>query len=372
MASRSTNEGAYAWAKLAKAVIGTDNCDAQLGDGLPAELALGLPGLTIDDVCAPGSTVLWMGPDPLEELPVLKLRLRHGVINDGLKIVELGPRRTGLGSLVAERVTVAPGELPSTLEALLSGDVDEKHEQASRLLREAGDDLRVVVGRANLAESADTTVAAVSELRKAVPGARFLVALPRGNVRGALEAGLAPGFLPGGTRLQGASTPASWGSLPAERGLDTTGILEAAAAGRIEVLFLLGADPLADFPDRSLARRALAGARRIVAVTPLLDASAEKAHVVLPAAGFSEVNGTTTNLEGRVTKVSAKVTPSGTSRADWSIAAGLADRIAQRTAVGGGAIAESEELLASELDTFLEPGAGGELPLDGALTRHRP
>ena len=33
--ARLTNEDAYAWAKLAKGVLGTDNVDAQLGDGLP-------------------------------------------------------------------------------------------------------------------------------------------------------------------------------------------------------------------------------------------------------------------------------------------------------------------------------------------------
>src|SRR5580698_6715925 len=36
--ARLSNEDAYAWAKLAKGVIGTDSVDAQLGDGLPAEL----------------------------------------------------------------------------------------------------------------------------------------------------------------------------------------------------------------------------------------------------------------------------------------------------------------------------------------------
>ncbi len=41
--ARGTNEDAYAWAKLAKGVIGTDHVDAQLGDGLPAEAVFGLP-----------------------------------------------------------------------------------------------------------------------------------------------------------------------------------------------------------------------------------------------------------------------------------------------------------------------------------------
>ena len=38
-----SNEDAYAWARLAKGVIGTDHVDAQLADGLPAEVVLGLP-----------------------------------------------------------------------------------------------------------------------------------------------------------------------------------------------------------------------------------------------------------------------------------------------------------------------------------------
>ena len=73
--ARLTNEDAYAWAKLAKGVIGTDSVDAQLGDGLPAELVLGLPRATIDEACAAACVVVLAG-DLREELPVLFLRLR--------------------------------------------------------------------------------------------------------------------------------------------------------------------------------------------------------------------------------------------------------------------------------------------------------
>ena len=48
--ARGTNEDAYVWARFAKGVLGTDNVDAQLGDGLPAEVVLGLPGATIADI----------------------------------------------------------------------------------------------------------------------------------------------------------------------------------------------------------------------------------------------------------------------------------------------------------------------------------
>ena len=48
---------------------------------------------------------------------------------------------------------------------------------------------------------------------------------------------------------------------------------------------------------------------------------------MLPAAGYAETDGTTTNLEGRVSRLSPKVTPPGTARADWIIAAELAFRL---------------------------------------------
>ena len=123
-------------------------------------------------------------------------------------------------------------------------------------------------------------------------------------------------------------------SLPAEPGLDAAGILRAAADGRIACLVLLGADPLSDFPDRDLAQRALDGAGTVVAVDTFLNESSRRADVVLAAAAFSEKPGTTTNLEGRVSSLSQKVTPVGTAHADWIIAADLAARLGHDLGLG--------------------------------------
>jgi NADH-quinone oxidoreductase subunit G len=337
--ARLTNESAYAWAKLAKAVIGTDHVDAQLGDGLPADVVLGMPGASIDEVCAPGTTVLYMGPDPKEELPVLHLRLKHAVHNDGVRIIEVSPIATSLSSLAAISLQYRPGEAAAVVASLLSGEVpgggtagvaEADLRAASELLRSAGDNLRVVVGRQNLAESPGPVVDAASAVRDAVPGARFLFALRRGNVRGALEAGLAPGMLPGGRTLDEGRDDwtAVWGAVPASDGLDAAGILSAAADGRIDVLFLLGADPLADFPDRDLAQRGLQGARTVVALDRFLTESlAAAADVVMAVAGQGEVEGTHTSFEGRVTVLNRKVTAPGTSRSDWMVAAELAQRL---------------------------------------------
>src|SRR6185369_6670651 len=119
--ARLTNESAYAWAKLAKGVLGTDHVDAQLGDGLPAEVVLGLPRATIDDVCTPGGTVILLGPDLKEELPVLYLRLRHAVVEDKATVIEISPQASGFSRYASVSLHPRPGEAGATVRALLGG-----------------------------------------------------------------------------------------------------------------------------------------------------------------------------------------------------------------------------------------------------------
>ncbi len=334
--ARLTNEDQYSWVKLTKGLIGSDNIDAQLGDGLPAEAVLGLPRATIDDACRPGGRVLVLGPDVKEELPVLFLRLRHAVLNDGVKLVEMSSTRTGLTDrLAAASLRYRPGHALPVVRALLAGDADddvggvapEAIRAAAALLGEGP--LTVIVGRANLAESGRSIAAAASAIHHTRADVRFLSALRRANVHGALELGLSPGLLPGRVTLDGGRDwfAERWPAVPAAKGLDTAGILRAAADGKVDTLVLLGADPLADFPDRDLAERGLAGARTVIALDQFLTESVKQADVVLPVAGFAEVDGTTTNLEGRVSMLAQKVTGPGTAESDWMVAADLADRL---------------------------------------------
>jgi len=333
--ARLANESAYAWAKLAKGVIGTDNVDAQLADGLPADLVLGLPKATIDDVCAPGGTVILAGPDIKEELPVLFLRLRHAVVYDNVKVIELAPQATGFTSLAAVSLFHRPGEVAEAARALLDGIPAGKDgggiepealATAHSLLSSSSSAVKVIIGRQSVAESDQWAADAASAFLRGLPHATFLTAVRRANVHGALDMGLAPGLLPGRVTLDAGREwfTDAWGSVPDQIGLDATGILQAAAAGRIKVLVLLGADPLVDFPDQDLARQALAQVPTIISLDQFLTASTQQADVVLPVAGFAEVDGTTTNLEGRVSTLNQKVTAPGTARADWTIAAELA------------------------------------------------
>jgi NADH-quinone oxidoreductase subunit G len=336
--ARLTNEDQYAWVKFAKGLVGSDHVDVQLGDGLPAEAVLGLPRATIDDACRPGGTVLVLGPDVKEELPILFLRLRHAVQEDGVKIVELASTRTSLtDDLAAASLRYRPGLALPVVRALVSGrEVDdevggvapEALRAAQRLIADGGP-LTVVVGRANLAESGRSIAAAAAAVHHTLPDVTFLSALRRANVHGGLELGMAPGVLPGRVSLDGGRDwfAERWPAVPAAKGLDTAGILRAAADGKIDTLVLLGADPLADFPDRDLAERGLAGARTVIALDQFLTESVKQAEVVLPVAGYAEVDGTTTNLEGRVSTVTRKVTAPGTAQSDWIVAAELAHRL---------------------------------------------
>ena len=87
---------------------------------------------------------------------------------------------------------------------------------------------------------------------------------------------------------------------------------------------VLGADPLSDFPDRRLAERALDGVAFLVAVATSPGAVTERADVVLPAAEAHERPGTTTNIEGRISRLGQKLVPPGQAWPDWMIASELA------------------------------------------------
>ena len=331
--ARGTNEDAYAWARLAKGVIGTDNVDAQLADGLPAEVVVGMPRATIADLDRARAIVV-LGPDLKETVPVLALRVRRAVVDLGVPVVEITPIDSGL----TRDVTVslrhppgAPGEIVQELVDVLGGASARRGELSLLVPALVGRDgpVVVVLGRSSLAELSDATVHAAALLAAHQGEVRFLSALPTANVHGALDLGLAPGFLPGRVTLDAgrAHVESTWGSVPTHTGLDAAGILRGAADGTIKVLVLVGCDPLAEFPDRALAAAALTKVDHVISVAAFPDGGVAHADLVLAHTVWGEERGTTTNLEGRVMRLGRKVTPEGTTMEGWRIAGELAARL---------------------------------------------
>lgn len=314
--ARGTNEDAFMWAQLADAA-GITLRDAQLDDGLPASI-FGYPQATIDSACS-AATVILLAPDLKEELPVLHIRLRDAAEKKKIRIIEVSARETGLTKHAWRSVRAESGTAVTAVQQLFADSAVSAQLASGPVV--------VVAGRANLAESADHTMAAVEAVFAGAPSASVLPALRRGNVRGALSLGLAP-----------------------QSGKDAAAILEASANGQVECLILLGADPMNDIADADLARRGIAGAKFVVAIDTFLTQSAAHADIVLPAAAYGEKDGTTMNLEGRVTNVVQKITPRGTSRADWMIAAELGFLLGHDSGVT--TIAEVQKLMGKKVPGF--------------------
>ena len=97
------------------------------------------------------------------------------------------------------------------------------------------------------------------------------------------------------------------------------------------------------------------------------DSAARAADVVLAAAGPTETEGAFTNIEGRVSPMAQQVTPPGTARADWMIAADLARRLGADLGFASPAEILSEMAEASELHRDLTPEALAASPVEGVV-----
>ena len=108
--------------------------------------------------------------------------------------------------------------------------------------------------------------------------------------------------------------------LPGPGGLDVAGMLAAASDGRLKALFVFEEDLVGGLPDRpqlrppASVREALGRLDLLVASSMLPSETTALAHVVLPALGFAEKEGSFTNFQGRVQKIHRALTPHLASR----------------------------------------------------------
>jgi NADH-quinone oxidoreductase subunit G len=320
---RLTDEDAFALSKVARVGFGTNDLDHRPSGGwdVPPDVervaAAGMP-VTYRDVERAGA-ILVVGLDSREELPILHLRIRKAA-RTGARVVVVHPRRTALAD-VAEHILCPPGREADVLEQLLGAHGEDTPLGRAADALDAARGNAVVLAGPRLAASVGAVSMAVTVA--ASVGAGFAFLSRRAGDRGALRAGVHPALLPGGRRVDGterAEVEAVWGSgLPADPGRDTAGILAAAAGRELDVLYLAGVDPLSDFPDADLARRAVMNVPFLVIQDIALGEYREMADVALPAAAFLEKDGHLTDWEGRGQRISPVRGPVGMSRSDWQI-----------------------------------------------------
>jgi len=351
---RLMDEDAYALAKLARTVFGTSDLDhRRVPQPVEVDRRAALMATDRDRAVTyrdleRAPVIVVAGLDAEQEIPILHLRLRKAATR-GARIVVVHPRETRLHD-VAEHVLCRPGD-----EArLLAGGVDATVDAALAALRDAD-------GRGVVVAGERPGVAAAALAAADANGARFVLATRRAGDRGTLAAGVHPALGPGGRRLDDPGERDEiervWGPVMSTGpGRDATEILRAAADRELDVLYLIGVDPLRDAPDAALARRALQNVDTVVVQSLELDTLEPYVTVFLPAASILERDGHVSDWEGRGQRVRPLRTPAGISRPDWEIFAGLA------AASGSDLGFETLDELHEEMGRLLAPRDANEEP----------
>jgi len=121
--------------------------------------------------------------------------------------------------------------------------------------------------------------------------------------------------------------------VPQGPGKTAVEIFDALEKGEIEAIWIVCTNPLVSLPNRAQIERALRKAQLVIVSDAYFPTdTAMLAHLVLPAAGWGEKEGTITNSERRILRVRKAVPAPGLARPDWMIASMFARRLA--TALG--------------------------------------
>ncbi len=317
LGGRSTTEDAYAYAKFARTVLGTNDIDfrarplsAEETDFLTARVAGQPMRVTYADLEA-ATTVVLAGFEPEEESPIVFLRLRKAVRKRGLPVVTIAPFASrGTAKLSARLIATTPGREADALDAL-SGELGEG---------------AVILAGERLAASPGALSAAARLAQRT--GARLAWVPRRAGDRGAVDAGCLPTLLPGGHPVADPGArrhiASAWHctDLPTTPGRDTDAILAAAGRGDLDALLIGGVEP-ADLTDPQTALAAIGAARFVVSLELRESAVTALADVVFPVAPVAEKAGSFTDWEGRIRPFGAAL--SSNAAPDMRVLATLAD-----------------------------------------------
>ncbi len=334
--NRTTNEENYLLSKFARVVLKTNNVDHHRTADFPALAAAlhGKPGQTASmrDVLNEPA-ILLIGNDPTDQHPLLawqirtNVRLRHArlyVINSAPIKLRRQASAFALTPAGAEAKAVAflAGD-DSVVESLVSTE-SVNTESASRdawiALREkirAEQNLVIAFGSELRGRDIEKLVSFASTLT----GAKLICLGDYSNSRGASEMGLYPDLLPGYETVAGARKfEEEWGKLPAEKGLALPEMMEAAKAGKLKALYVVGSNPIGRLGiDPFVLSKSF-----VVVQEMFLTETANIADVVLPAANAYEKTGTYTNTCGdlQLLKKAGEVTD---TKSDFEMIVRIAD-----------------------------------------------
>ncbi|MFZ5465643.1 MAG: molybdopterin-dependent oxidoreductase [Pseudomonadota bacterium] len=121
-----------------------------------------------------------------------------------------------------------------------------------------------------------------------------------------------------------------WGSpvIAGAPGLKAVDLFRAIGDGRVKAVWIMATNPVVSMPDADTVRQALAGCELVVVSDILRETDTTAfAHILLPATGWGEKDGTVTNSERRISRQRGILQPPGEARHDWWIITEVARRM---------------------------------------------
>jgi len=324
--NRLTNEEAYLLQKFARTVLKTNNIDhhrtadhVAFAQALAGQLAR---TASLRDTLT-AKTVLVVGGDPSNQSPATAWNLRTAVRNNGAKLYIANTDEIKLRRQAKAFVRLQPFGY-GALAGFLAGDdaagasaVNDV--EALRSFREtlkAAEGLLILIG----SELRGADLNKLVEFGLTIPDAKFALLSDYVNSRGAADMGLLPDMLPGYTPL-GAERFAEYGANTTP-GLDMLEMFDAAAAGKLSALYVVGANPVLRYGiDSAVLKDTF-----VVVQEMFMTETAVIADVVLPAANLYEKAGSVTNHYGDLQQVNKAGDRAGV-RSDFEMIVRVADKI---------------------------------------------
>ncbi len=374
-------EDYYVANKLMKGFIGSANIDTNSRLCMASSVAghkraFGsdtVPGL-YDDleranlVVLTGSNLAWCHPVLYQRLAAAK------AARPDMRVVVIDPRRTATCDLADLHLAVAPGSDAALFNALLAGLADRGAiDRAYVADHVAGFDAALVAARAsdpgltglaqddlaqffdlwaqcekvvtvysqgiNQSSSGTDKVNAILNCHLATgrigrPGMGPFSVTGQPNAMGGREVGGLANMLACHLDLENADHRAAvqtfWNSpnMATTPGLKAVDMFHAVADGRIKAIWIIHTNPVVSMPDADAVADALQGCPFVVVSDITADTdTARLAHVLLPATGWGEKEGTVTNSDRTISRQRAVLPNPSQARADWRILCGVADRM---------------------------------------------
>ncbi len=151
------------------------------------------------------------------------------------------------------------------------------------------------------------------------------------NIQGTGDNGAETNIYPGYERVDDPSVHGKWAKFYGREDLDLgkqmTKVTALNESGKsIRAMLIDGENTVVTDPDRKHCHHALSSLDHLVVIDLFMTETARMAHVVFPATGFAETEGTACNTERRVQRLRAAVKPPGVAKPDWWIVSEIAKR----------------------------------------------